>query len=175
MSLLLTAFLNWKSSLLASTGALFFVSLAFFAQHELGYEPCILCIYIRVDFIAIAFLCIAAAFTNNSMQVIHAGCCICIIATSSIGIYHCLGLLRAESIQTGSCSVFSGFPNWAPLDRWVPDVFEPRAVCGESTWYVMGESMALWTLIIFTIYIIYYSVKFIHTSHKYEKISKENP
>ncbi len=35
--------------------------------------------------------------------------------------------------------------------------------------------MALWTLIIFTLYITYYSAKFIHTSHKYEKISKENP
>ena len=30
------------------------------------------------------------------------------------------------------------------LDRWLPEVFEPRAVCGTVSWTLLGHSVTFW-------------------------------
>jgi disulfide bond formation protein DsbB len=43
-----------------------------------------------------------------------------------------------------SCKRFKGFPDWIQLDRWLPEVFEPRAMCGTVSWTFLGQSVTFW-------------------------------
>ena len=49
----------------------------------------------------------------------------------------------------GSCKMFMGFPEWIPLDTWLPQVFQPEGLCGEVVWTLLGQSMAVWSLALF--------------------------
>ena len=42
-----------------------------------------------------------------------------------------------------------GFPEWIPLDTWLPQVFQPEGLCGEVVWTLLGQSMAVWSLALF--------------------------
>jgi disulfide bond formation protein DsbB len=48
-----------------------------------------------------------------------------------------------EGAEAG-CARFKGFPEWMPLERWVPDVFEPRAMCGTVSWTFLNQSVTFW-------------------------------
>jgi disulfide bond formation protein DsbB len=42
------------------------------------------------------------------------------------------------------CARFKGFPEWIPLERWLPDMFEPRAMCGDVSWTFLSQSVTFW-------------------------------
>jgi disulfide bond formation protein DsbB len=42
------------------------------------------------------------------------------------------------------CARFKGFPDWMPLERWLPDMFEPRAMCGTVSWTFLNHSVTFW-------------------------------
>jgi disulfide bond formation protein DsbB len=48
-----------------------------------------------------------------------------------------------EGAEAG-CARFKGFPDWMPLERWLPDVFEPRAMCGTVSWTFLNQSVTFW-------------------------------
>jgi disulfide bond formation protein DsbB len=48
-----------------------------------------------------------------------------------------------EGAEAG-CARFKGFPEWMPLERWLPDMFEPRAMCGTVSWTFLNQSVTFW-------------------------------
>jgi disulfide bond formation protein DsbB len=66
----------------------------------------------------------------------------------------CWSLFRADlllnleqKVREGleaSCGRFKGFPDWMPLERWLPDMFEPRAMCGAVSWTFLNHSVTYW-------------------------------
>ncbi len=44
------------------------------------------------------------------------------------------------------------FPEWLPLDKWVPQVFVASGDCAERQWDFLGLEMPQWLLGIFIAY-----------------------
>jgi disulfide bond formation protein DsbB len=149
--------------------------IALYAQHHDGADPCRLCVLIRADVIIIAITSAAAFIGRRSLQ-IRTIMVFCSLIASLFGLTHAFSLLIEEGmfkgLETSSGCVFSSvFPSWAPLDTLLPYVFEPRAICGDSQWIVLGVPSSVLTFIIFSAYIIafcygiYLSFKKPHSSH----------
>ena len=84
------------------------------------------------------------------------------LAASLGGIYHAWSLVAEEKLAaqgTGSCKMFMGFPEWIPLDTWLPQVFQPEGLCGEVVWTLLGQSMAVWSLALFVFCLLVLAAK----------------
>ncbi|MCG3027137.1 disulfide bond formation protein B [Pseudomonas aeruginosa] len=84
------------------------------------------------------------------------------LAASLGGIYHAWSLVAEEKLAAqgmGSCKMFMGFPEWIPLDSWLPQVFQPEGLCGEVVWTLLGQSMAVWSLALFVFCLLVLAAK----------------
>lgn len=116
---------------------------ALFYQHVLEIYPCELCIYVRVWIAGIFLLAIAGLLLKRSTL---GG----LIACTS-GLVLSLGL-ATETYNLmvveynwgggGACSFFPNFPEWAPLDQWIPFLFQVQEVCKATPEIIFGISMA---------------------------------
>lgn len=135
--------------------ALVFEGGALYLQHVLHVEPCNECIYIRLGVAAIAGAGFIAALAPQWWVLRLTGLVVWVGALVW-SLYRASLLLNLERIVRdggqGSCGRFKGFPDWMPLDTWLPGMFEPRAMCGEVSWTWLGQSvtqlisLALWGL-----------------------------
>ena len=120
---------------------------ALFLQHGLHVEPCNECIYIRAGVAGVGVAGLIAALAPRLLALRLAALAIWSGALAW-GLYRANLLLNLEKIVRdggqGSCARFKGFPNWLPLDTWLPDMFEPRAMCGEVSWTFLGQSVTMW-------------------------------
>jgi disulfide bond formation protein DsbB len=116
-------------------------------QHALGVEPCNECIYIRAGVLGVAASGLIGALAPR----------VRILRWSAIAVWQmALGwsLYRAnlllnmeQKVREGleaSCGRFKGFPDWMPLERWFPEMFEPRAMCGTVSWTFLNQSVTYW-------------------------------
>lgn len=129
--------------------------IAFFFQHFLSLKPCILCIYQRCALYGIAIAGLIAAIFPSYI----------IIRISSIFIWMYSawkGLLFAKE-QTNmrlypspfsKCDLFVKFPNWLPLNKWWPAMFDAYGDCATHTWYFLSLEISQWMFIIFIHYLI---------------------
>jgi disulfide bond formation protein DsbB len=53
-----------------------------------------------------------------------------------------------------TCDIFVNFPDWAPLNQWVPWLFEAYGDCSKVVWQFMGLSMPQWLVIIFSVSLV---------------------
>lgn len=123
---------------------------ALYYQYYLGFEPCVLCIQIRLLFALFMVICIlglllkkliAARYLLTSALVVI---CLSLIDKSWI-------LIKTErGLMMGSCSFNAGLPAWLPIERMFPSVFEVRAACGTTPEIAFGISMSESLLVIST-------------------------
>ncbi|VUD67486.1 Disulfide bond formation protein B [Thalassocella blandensis] len=116
---------------------------ALFYQHVLEIYPCELCIYVRVWIVAIFLLCIAGLVLKRFA--------IAGLAANLAGLGLSIGLAK-ETYNLlvveygwgdgGACSFFPNFPEWAPLDQWMPFLFQVQEVCKATPEVLLGISMA---------------------------------
>jgi len=52
------------------------------------------------------------------------------------------------------CSINVQFPDWLPLNTWIPSVFNAYGSCAEKVWSFLTIEMSQWMIIIFSCYII---------------------
>lgn len=143
--------------LLLLVSALSLEGAALYFQYQLGYQPCIKCVYIRAAFAGIAvsaligFLCPRSVLLRT---LAIAGW----LAAAIYGMQQAAELLEMEQMMlTGgffSCSLFAEFPSWLPLDSWLPAVFEPTGTCGDTSWQFLNKSMAFWSWAILWAYVL---------------------
>ena len=121
---------------------------ALFLQHVLQVEPCNECIYVRTGVLGIAVAGLLGALAPKYLVMRLFG------LTAWLGalgwsLYRVTLLLDLERIVSeggeASCKRFKGFPDWMPLDNWLPQVFEPRAMCGMVSWTFLGQSVTFWS------------------------------
>lgn len=105
---------------------------ALLTQWFLDWQPCVMCVEIRA-WLILASACFFIASLLN-LNVFHWGLgaigCLASIAAAIKGGQ--LFFLERGWVESFNCSPFANFPNWMPLHEWMPFVFQPQAVCGES-------------------------------------------
>jgi disulfide bond formation protein DsbB len=111
-------------------------------QYVGNYEPCILCIHVRLWVLGFVSLALLTHFIRHLIYVIPLAH---LLITANM-----VGLLDTswELLQTergnilGSCSFDLGMPAWFAIDKWLPAIFEVRASCAESPELLFGITMA---------------------------------
>lgn len=105
--------------------------------------PCELCIYTRVWLAAIGIVAVAGLVLRQTGWPIR----ILIAAELALslglaGVVWDLLSLEYGFGGAGACSMFPDFPSWAPLDQWMPVLFQVQGPCAATPEVVLGLSMA---------------------------------
>lgn len=130
------------------------IAYALYTQH--GPEqlwPCVQCIYQRTAMIGVAlfawlgFFCATRSTWLRWLALF--GWLASAIAGAYSAYYHSW-IQAAINPLFAPCQPHPDFPQWAPLHRWLPQVFDAGGLCGEIDWQWLGLSMPQWLFVIFT-------------------------
>lgn len=132
---------------------LFLEGCALFFQHVLGYQPCVMCIYQRVAVFGIMAGSLIGLINPNVFVFRWAG--LLVWAYSSVrglqlALQHTDIQLHPSPFNT--CDFLVNFPQWLPLQNWVPWLFNPTGECSDIDWLFLGWTMPQWLIIAFGIY-----------------------
>lgn len=140
--------LSW---LLLLAFIIFFEACALFFQHIMKLDPCVMCVYERVAMAGIGISAIVGLIAPQNTVIRWAG-----LVGWGYSAYQGLVLsIKHVSYQfpefpwSASCDITVSFPDWAPLNQWVPWMFEASGDCGKIVWEFLGLSMPQWLEIIF--------------------------
>ncbi|MDO6683910.1 MULTISPECIES: disulfide bond formation protein DsbB [unclassified Agarivorans] len=139
--------LAWLSLLLFMV---FFEACALAFQHVMELPPCVMCIYERVAMLGIAGGAIIGLLKPNNLLVR-------ILGFAAWGVSAAWGLqlsithtdLQMNPSPFATCDLFVSFPGWAPLDQWLPWMFQAYGSCDVVDWIFLSLSMPQWLIIIF--------------------------
>ena len=131
---------------------------ALFYQYVLEYQPCVLCIHVRIlvlGFISVSLLALAVLKNWYGLLLAHL-----LIVLLSVGLversYQLLGTERGFIL--GSCSMESGLPSWFALDEWFPIIFKVQEPCGYTPELLFGITMAEALIVLSVLLLIVSSV-----------------
>lgn len=136
--------------------ALNFISASLFIQHFFSFKPCILCIYQRCALFGIVIASIIPLIspTNKKLKLIST-----LIWTYSA--FKGLILSKTNIALTlhpspfYTCDLFVSFPNWIPLNKWWPNIFDAKTGnCLDHQWYFLSLETSQWIFLIFINYLI---------------------
>jgi protein dithiol:quinone oxidoreductase len=123
---------------------------ALISQHAFGLQPCNECIYIRAGVLGLGIAGVLGAISPQTLLLRWTACVLVLVSLSG-SLWRAWTLVDIEKqVSEGAalgCKRFKGFPDWLPLERLVPEMFEPRGKCGEIVGAVLGPSFAGWTLV----------------------------
>ena len=139
--------LSWLLLLLF---VVFFEACALYFQHVMMLAPCVMCIYERVAMMGIGIAAIVGivAPKNSIFRWLGLiGWGLSAYQGMSLSIQHVDYQFNPSPFAT--CDLFVTFPVWAPLNQWVPWVFEAYGDCSEVVWQLLDLSMPQWLVLIF--------------------------
>ena len=111
-------------------------------QHLWQYYPCEVCIYVRVWVLALFGVALLALLIKRFFW----GRLLC----SALGLGLAVGLANESwnliKIEYGvgdggSCAFMANFPSWAPLDEWMPWMFQVQDMCKATPEIALGITM----------------------------------
>ena len=118
------------------------IAIALYYQYTLGWEPCVLCIHIRIIIFGLMLLALLMMFLTRYKFIRFLG----FIAQSSLAILLFLKsreLYRVEKgLEEAGCMFNAGLPAWFDLEAWLPSIFEVRTACGDSPELLFNITMA---------------------------------
>ncbi|MDO4697311.1 MAG: disulfide bond formation protein DsbB [Pasteurellaceae bacterium] len=128
---------------------------ALYFQHNMGLQPCVMCIYERIALLGILIAGIFAMFAPKSRLLRWSAILFGLFCATK-------GLLLAikhtdyqiNPAPWNQCSPFVEFPATLPLDTWFPALFAAGGDCGKISWQFLGLSMPQWLIGIFAIYVL---------------------
>jgi disulfide bond formation protein DsbB len=143
-------------TLLALLAAACFVMLgsALLLQHLFGWEPCTLCVQIRLWLLlggTLSLLIIAAeAVGQRWLTLIFWPL---LLATGFMAVFDNTHLVLIETgiLESFSCSPFPFYAFYLPLHEYLPAVFMSAGVCGLNDYAILGVSFTNWTLLSVTL------------------------
>jgi len=128
----------WLLTFLVSTASLLG---ALYYQYYLDWEPCVLCIQIRVIMAGIMLVSGLMLFLARFPLLRLIG----FTGQALLAIYLFIKSRALYRIETGldqaECMFSAGLPEWLNLEAWWPSVFEVRSACGDSPELLMGITM----------------------------------
>ncbi len=139
--------LSWLLLLLF---VIFFEACALYFQHILMLSPCVMCIYERVAMLGVGAAAIVGFISPTNALFRWLG-----LAGWGASAYKGLQLaLQHVDYQFNpspfaTCDLFVTFPSWAPLNQWMPWMFEAYGDCSKIVWQFLELSMPQWLVIIF--------------------------
>ncbi|WP_394239771.1 disulfide bond formation protein DsbB [Vibrio astriarenae] len=127
-----------------------FEATALYFEHVMLLAPCVMCIYERVAMLGIAVAALIGAIAPRNPVIRWLG-------LAGWGFSSHKGLmLSLEHVDYQfnpspfkTCDLFVNFPDWAPLNQWVPWMFEAYGDCSKVVWEFLGLSMPQWLAVIF--------------------------
>jgi disulfide bond formation protein DsbB len=122
---------------------------ALYFQYGLNIQPCVLCIDIRISLYLVTLLGIITALLNPNSVYFHS---FRILTFSSItysaylafDFYSATTSLNPLAI---TCSLDPNLPQWLPLHKWIPTLFEAQGMCSETNWKLMNIGLVQWSMI----------------------------
>ncbi|MGE8360140.1 disulfide bond formation protein B [Pseudomonas sp.] len=122
---------------------------ALFAQHVLGWEPCTLCVQIRL-WLALAavfalVLSAAAATRQTWLSVLAWPLLLAAAGMALVDNAHVV-LIELGIMESSSCSPFPFYSQYLPLHEYLPEVFMSGGICGQNDYAVLGVPFTVWTL-----------------------------
>lgn len=135
---------------------------ALFYQHVLKTYPCEICIYVRVWIVGIGLLAFFTIFLKKWPWMRAFACFSGLLLSLGLA-SETWNLLVVEYAigDGGACSMFANFPNWAPLDRWLPAMFEVQGFCAATPEIFLGFTMAHSLVLVSAGFIVVFSVSLV--------------
>lgn len=131
--------LVWISIFLLSASSM---AIALVYQYAFAWEPCVLCVHIRIIMLGIMLLAFMMIFLSGY----RIPRLIAYFLQNVLAVYlflTCRELYHVEiGLQEAGCMFSAGLPSWFDLEAWLPALFEVRAACGESPEILFGITMA---------------------------------
>lgn len=130
---------------------------ALLLQHLSGWEPCTLCIQIRLWLLlggVLALSIIAAeALGQRWVTLIFWPL---LIAAGGMAVYDNTHLVLIETgiLDSFSCSPFPFYAFYLPLHEYLPEVFMSAGVCGQNDYAILGVPFTRWTLLSVTLLLL---------------------
>ncbi len=132
------------------------VGYALYAQHVLGLEPCPLCIFQRLAFMALGAVFLVGALHAPSGRAGRAIYAVLAALAAGVGMGVAGRHVWLQSLppdQVPACGpgldyMLEAFPFWDVLAR----VFRGSGECAEVDWLFLGLSMPAWNLIVYGLF-----------------------
>jgi disulfide bond formation protein DsbB len=129
---------------------IFFELCALFFQHIMNLAPCVMCIYERVAMFGIGAAALVGLISPQYWPIRFIGLLGWLAASVKgyqLATQHVDYQLNPSPFAT--CDIYVQFPSWAPLNQWLPSVFEAYGDCSEIVWQWLTLSMPQWLVIIY--------------------------
>ncbi|RJX71923.1 disulfide bond formation protein DsbB [Vibrio sinensis] len=128
----------------------FFEACALFFQHVMNLAPCVMCIYERVAMLGIGAAALFGLIAPSNGVIRWVG----LLAWAASAYKGLMLALQHVDYQFNpspfaTCDLFVTFPDWAPLNKWVPWMFDAYGDCAKVVWQFLTLSMPQWLVIIF--------------------------
>jgi len=146
----------WAAVILVSVSLL--AGALYFQIAENKY-PCELCIYTRVWIVAIALVAVAGLALRKTvwpLRLLVAAELLLSIGLATV-VWDLLGLEYGFGAP-GACSMNPDFWGWAPLDAWLPVLFEVQGPCMATPTVLFGLSMADGLAVVTTLFILSFAL-----------------
>ena len=130
--------------------ALAMEAFALWSQHVWGLDPCNECVYIRFGVLGLLVAGLGGALVPRSVlsRAVFGVLAFVALGYALVRSYILVDLERQVAAGvSASCGRFKGFVGGVPLHQWLPEMFEPRAMCGQIAGTFLGQSFAVWTLV----------------------------
>ncbi|MCE0492873.1 disulfide bond formation protein DsbB [Vibrio salinus] len=130
--------------------AVSFEVIALYFQHIMGLKPCVMCIYERMAMWGIVLAGLIGYIAPRWGIFRWAGLLVWLAASFKglmLTLQHVEFQMHPSPFFT--CDVFVQFPSWAPLNKWVPAMFEAYGDCSDIVWKFLTLSMPQWLVVVF--------------------------
>lgn len=137
--------------LLLAASALLLLSLALYLQYVIGIAPCVLCIYQRVA-LGGGVLAALIALLQPHCGWLRGGALLLWIYSAWRGLQ--VAWLQQAGTTWLMCPFKPQFPEWLPLDHWLPWLFQATGECHLAISTRLYLTLPQWLLLIFTLYLL---------------------
>ena len=127
-------------------------AIALYYQYGPGqWYPCALCVQVRAWVLGAMFFAVLGLVVIKSFwwRWMSLNLTIVFMAGALYTSYYAFGVEQGTVVST--CSMGAGFPEFMPLDQWLPFFFEAQGMCGQSPAMPFGLSMVEGLLITLSI------------------------
>jgi len=123
---------------------------ALMLQHIWGWEPCTLCIQIRLWLLCGGVISLLMCLLETlGWRVLNLLLWPLLLTAAGMAVYDNSHLVLIETgvLESTSCSPFPFYAFYLPLHEWMPSVFMSAGVCGQNDYNVLGVPFTVWTLV----------------------------
>lgn len=149
---------RWSRSrsawLILALSALTLEIMALGLQYGWQLQPCVLCVYQRAGLAGIIAAGLVGAIAPPSPLRLVAILGWIIASAKTMSIAWEQTLLQLHPPLFATCDFMARFPDWLPLDRWLPVVFTAGGSCLDHTWTLLSLSMPQWVVGLTSVYLV---------------------